>query len=882
MQLLRVLNVITTMKKSLLFLLNGYLLFSSFGAFAQPINENFSNVPSLFTTGGWAQQNLSTPIGTNPNWVQGNVSVFPANSLPDTSYIAANFNSVAGAATISNWLFTPTRTFSNGDVISFYTRTSTGTYPDNLQLRLSLNGTSTNVGTTNASVGDFTTLLLEVNPTLTTTGYPIVWTQYTVTISGLASPTSGRLAFRYFVTNGGPNGINSDYIGVDNFVYTPVGTATPDLTVSQSGEYTLIPQNQAVNLPLSARINNTGTATCSNATLKVQVYQLPNTATPVQTYTSTPTSLAAGANSVITLGTYTPPSLGNYLFKYTTSGTGNTVNASDTFNYQFTVVPKVYARDNGTSVQGIGGSNTISVIIGNTFKINTQTILDSVLFFVYPGAAGLGDTLRVRIVNTNASGVPQNTSNLAYSAPRIMTVADTAGAVITLPINSLSGGSLILNPGTYFVGVEEYLTADNMGLQCSANIFTPNTVYANINNGAYSPLNTLLAGFNYTPIIRMVTCAPSTATATHTACGSFTWINGITYTSSNSTATYVIPNASGCDSIITLNLTITPLSNATFNYTSNTICTSGTNVTPVINATGTFSSAQSGLVFANSTTGEIDVTASQNGTYSVTFTTSGTCPNSSTQTITLTSSPSANFSYDNVSYCINSSNPQVIFGTGASAGTFTASPAGLALNAASGDIDLTSSLPNTYAVTNTIPAAGACPQATSTYTLVINDIPTVSFLIDDDTVCTEEPSIILAGGLPTGGMYSGSNVVGNVFTPSSTGTTILTYDYTDVNGCSNSATASIEVIGCASLDELSTESFITCYPNPTIGNVNIESEQSVINEVRCYNALGQLIFTKVVSHNNNVQIDMKHLAKGIYTLEVETNRCISMERIVLE
>jgi hypothetical protein len=45
------------------------------------------------------------------------------------------------------------------------------------------------------------------------------------------------------------------------------------------------------------------------------------------------------------------------------------------------------------------------------------------------------------------------------------------------------------------------------------------------------------------------------------ACNTFTWINGITYTSSNNTATYVIPNTIGCDSTITLNLTISNTQN---------------------------------------------------------------------------------------------------------------------------------------------------------------------------------------------------------------------------------------------------------------------------------------------------------------------------------
>ena len=94
------------------------------------------------------------------------------------------------------------------------------------------------MGTTATDVGDFTTLLLDINPTYTVGGYPEVWTQQTVTVTGVPAATLGRLAFRYFVENGGPTGANSNYIGIDDFQFngacggggTPTPTATPTAT----------------------------------------------------------------------------------------------------------------------------------------------------------------------------------------------------------------------------------------------------------------------------------------------------------------------------------------------------------------------------------------------------------------------------------------------------------------------------------------------------------------------------------------------------------------------------------------------------------------------------------------------------------------------------
>ncbi len=54
-----------------------------------------------------------------------------------------------------------------------------------------------------------------------------------------------------------------------------------------------------------------------------------------------------------------------------------------------------------------------------------------------------------------------------------------------------------------------------------------------------------------------LTIGSSSEIDTQTACDSLTWIDGITYTSSTTTPTFTLQNAAGCDSIVTLNLTIT-------------------------------------------------------------------------------------------------------------------------------------------------------------------------------------------------------------------------------------------------------------------------------------------------------------------------------------
>lgn len=202
-------------------------LLVTFPAHAQIFTENFDSVAALAGQ-GWVFTNHSQ--SPNGLWGQGNPSgAFPAQAGAPNAYAAVNFQSTnASVGTISNWLLTPTLSLQNGDVISFYTRTVTNSaYPDRLELRLSTSAASVNVGSEPTSVGDFSTLLVSINPNLIVGGYPTEWMLYTVTLSGLTGTVEGRIGFRYFVTNGGSSGTNSNFIGLDTLQVTAAAVPEP-------------------------------------------------------------------------------------------------------------------------------------------------------------------------------------------------------------------------------------------------------------------------------------------------------------------------------------------------------------------------------------------------------------------------------------------------------------------------------------------------------------------------------------------------------------------------------------------------------------------------------------------------------------------------------
>src|SRR5690554_2542726 len=114
-------------------------------------------------------------------------------------------------------------------------------------------------------------------------------------------------------------------------------------------------------------------------------------------------------------------------------------------------------------------------------------------------------------------------------------------------------------------------------------------------------------------------CEGVSASLTASGNGTIEWFEGATSigtgatmsVSPTATTTYdvVLTDANGCTDTDQITVTVTPLADASFAYSSNTICLGGTNETPTVTtAGGTFSASGTGLVIS-ATNGEIDVSA---------------------------------------------------------------------------------------------------------------------------------------------------------------------------------------------------------------------------------------------------------------------------------
>jgi hypothetical protein len=131
-------------------------------------------------------------------------------------------------------------------------------------------------------------------------------------------------------------------------------------------------------------------------------------------------------------------------------------------------------------------------------------------------------------------------------------------------------------------------------------------------------------------------------------------------------------------------------------------------------------------------------------------------------------------------------------------------------------------------------------------------------------VCVTINSLTLTAASPLGGIYTGTAVTGNTFSPSTagSGTFAIVYTYTDANSCTNSATSSIIVDLCTGINALSKNSILTLYPNPSSGDLIVKSvaEGTYVLE----NELGQTLHMFSLSALNNYTVSIDNLSAGLY------------------
>ena len=129
---------------------------------------------------------------------------------------------------------------------------------------------------------------------------------------------------------------------------------------------------------------------------------------------------------------------------------------------------------------------------------------------------------------------------------------------------------------------------------------------------------------------------------------------------------------------------------------------------------GTFSESTGNLTI-DSSTGVINVNSSTAGTYTVVYTTNGSCPNTVNNTITINALDGATFGYS-ASSLAQTGTASLTTTPTTSGGVYSAYPSGLSINSSTGEIDLAASTIQSYKIF--YETSGTCPNS-STFDLAV-------------------------------------------------------------------------------------------------------------------------------------------------------------------
>lgn len=152
-----------------------------------------------------------------------------------------------------------------------------------------------------------------------------------------------------------------------------------------------------------------------------------------------------------------------------------------------------------------------------------------------------------------------------------------------------------------------------------------------------------------------------------------------------------------------------------------------------------------------------------------------------------------------------------------------------------------------------------------------------------DAACNTAEPLTLSGGAPTGGTYSGAGVSGGIFDPSvaGVGSHLITYTFTDGNGCQNSAAQTILVEDCVNLQEQEQEVFAV-YPNPATNELNIVGLNSDIQSVVMIDATGRVVLSNTnVINTNEILLNVSMLSNGVYTVSIYSENKAQHTRVVI-
>lgn len=353
-------------------------------------------------------------------------------------------------------------------------------------------------------------------------------------------------------------------------------------------------------------------------------------------------------------------------------------------------------------------------------------------------------------------------------------------------------------------------------------------------------------------------CNGNAATLTSSGAATYNWqpinTNGASVSVTPSSATtYTVTGtaANGCTNTATVAVSVQATPTVTATVANATIC-SGNSTT--LSGTG----ATNYTWFPGLITGQTPtVTPSATTTYTLVGIGSNGCSSSATVNVTVNATPvvavsGVNEICEGETTTLNVSGADTYFWShdSSTAATQVLSPA----------------TTTTYAVSGT--ALNGCTDS-ALFTVTVNPNPTVTFSPAQSLFCLSDPALAVTGGSPANGAYSGNGISNGNFNPSvaGVGTHYVLYTYSDVNGCSDTAGASLQVDICTGIaTQENVLNDVSVYPNPVNDKLQIRTNETM-QRIVIYNSLGQTVYV-VQPQTVNAEVDMNDFESGVYYITV--------------
>jgi len=610
----------------------------------------------------------------------------------------------------------------------------------------------------------------------------------------------------------------------------------------------------------------------------INLNYVPANAPPVANITTSINTVCVGQSVALTDASTNSPTSWNWQMPGGTPSSSTTQNTSVAYNtagvYTVTLT-STNASGSGSATKVI----TVNASPSTSVTTQTTTICSGQSATITASGAttyswSSGQTTSSITVNPTTS-ITYTVTGTSNGCTSTATQLITVNPIPTVAVNSTStticsGQSVTLNAtgGTTYSWSSGQTTASITVTPTSTTVYT----VTGTSNGCSSsstrsitvnPAPNILVNSTSTTI-----CSGQSATLNATGATTYSWSSGqststITVNPTSNTTYTVTGTSNGCSSTATQVISVTPSPTITLNTNNNSICSGQT---ATISATGaTTYSWNSGQITAS-----ITVSPTSNTTFTVTGTSNG-CSSTATQLISVNAMPV--LSLNSTGNAICSGQTATITASGAtsfswSTGETTAS------------ISVSPSTSINYTVIG-ISGSASCSD-TAYFNLTVNPLPLVTISSSVDTICLNSGSITLSG-TPTGGVYSGQGVSGNIFNPSviGVGNYLVSYTYTDNNTCSNISSKTLYVVGCSGVLNLENTGEFIVFPNPAKDFIEIHSSKKNVEfEVSIISLEGKIISSQIFNElSSKMAIDK--LSDGTYFLRITNKEGVFYQKVVI-